>query len=495
MDMAMTSALVLFYLMNAVICGFVQHQGTGTWISCVMLWAMWCWVAFLTWYTWDAWACWRKFMQHRKLRSSPDSPSHKRRPNLEHRPRSSIPLPAEEEITKLARLLCAKNEVTRPRTYKRLGSAVSQLSLGSLDSNIAGQLDMDHVHLSFEPFLWGRVFIGLGAWVSMIFGGKDTPGVLRYGLMQLLRRLGLCCKVQDPAKTCAELLLETTLAIYVQSVTADPTIDAIAKFVIPDVPHFAEKGAKLVHKDLVATVHLSCRRLMSASFGGLTLSADEAMVLLNMACAYLVHPMIHAFGNWATDPDSGNPVVRRNSIATVLYNYYGVNAFGHWCDLMCLLGFGNVDAQRFKTMLESVLKQHVPPHPQVKALMPHSKLVSFTVHIRRKFLQLFEHYQHDFPGIDGEALFLATVVHPLDHFNLITLQHVMDMVCMNPEYDEDLLVVRSAIMMTSEKLWVTYLAYDFGFAASEHSLFREIYQKAASINKQFADQLECCVMR
>ncbi|CAE6914057.1 unnamed protein product [Symbiodinium natans] len=496
-------ALLCFYLLNVF--AFVLVE----WRKPSMLWAMRSWFVFLVWYTWDAICCWKAVMRGRLRRSEPGSPSNKHRPEQGLRARSSLGLPQEEEIQMLSDLLAAHKDVEHtkdpdsPKKLQQRPTGASNLlpqvtGDGMLEDDIAHSLDMDHVHLTFWFFLWGRIFIGLGAWAGMIFGGKDTPGILRYGLRRIFNDLGVWPhRVKNARRLAAQLLLETTLSIYVREVETTGGM-TVARFAIPDVPHYTQQGKCLQHAELLAEVNLTDRSdqvLMWATYGGAAIQADEAVILLNMACCYLVHPMLHAFSNWAANPESPDPTVRKYSIGTVLYNYYGVNAFANWCDLGYWLGVCNVDAERFRTLISSCLVHGVPPHADIKKLKDHSHFVNFLLPVRRRFLSLFRKHQADFPGIDGEALFLATVVHPLDHYNLITMQKALDQVSLKDGYAEDLFVVRSAIMITSEKLFLSYLVNDFSFSGSSHPLFKETYNFAKHRDQRLADEMECCVLR
>ena len=463
-------ALLAFYAFHLM--GFCCSELWGG----PLAWLARFWVAFLAWYTWDAWRCWERFIRHRSDRSQSNSPSHRRRPNLQRRSRLDVGLPKTEEVQALAQVLPAAGSAPSspessvvlsdfggvspeasttsgsPRRRRR-GSAKLELSqVLKLSDEVALDLDMDHIYLALVPFLWGQIFIGLPAWANMLFGAKDTPGALRFGFWQLLYRLGYPRPlVKDPRRTCAELLLETSLAICFQKESVGVDGRKLAHFKIPSVPHLTGEDFRTIqHDDLSLEMDLGERMLCTANYGDQQIKPDEAMVLLNLAVSIMLHPMLHAFANWSTTPESPDPYTRRNSIVTVLFNYYGVKAFAHWCDFLCYLGLGKVSGDTFTTTVRSGMRQHVPPHAQVSLLMPHSRLVNFTVCVRSFFLRKFQKYQGQFPGIDGEALFLATVLHPMEHFNLVTLQSAYDMVCANPAFEGDLQLVRSAIIVTSD---------------------------------------------
>lgn len=62
-------------------------------------------------------------------------------------------------------------------------------------------------------------------------------------------------------------------------------------------------------------------------------------------------------------------------------------------------------------MLGRTHLQSVPTHKHIYALQKYSNYVDFIIKTRSFFLSEFAKHQADFPGIDGESLFLGTVVH------------------------------------------------------------------------------------
>merc|ERR1712232_192230 len=54
-------------------------------------------------------------------------------------------------------------------------------------------------------------------------------------------------------------------------------------------------------------------------------------------------------------------------------------------------------------------------HAHLRELQAHSEVVNFVVKVRNKFLNTFPQYVNEFKGIHGEALFVGTILHSLDH--------------------------------------------------------------------------------
>lgn len=80
-----------------------------------------------------------------------------------------------------------------------------------------------------------------------------------------------------------------------------------------------------------------------------------------------------------------------------------------------MLGLFQPDLSNFQEMVDHVLDQGVPRHGNVSLLVKYSPTVKFVSRMRTFFLQEFAKHKKDFPGIDGEALFMNTVMHSLDH--------------------------------------------------------------------------------
>ena len=61
------------------------------------------------------------------------------------------------------------------------------------------------------------------------------------------------------------------------------------------------------------------------------------------------------------------------------------------------------------------IKDNVWQHGQIEELVKYSRFIKFTVKVRAIFLAEFQKYKHLFPGVNGEAMFVGTILHSLDH--------------------------------------------------------------------------------
>ena len=48
-------------------------------------------------------------------------------------------------------------------------------------------------------------------------------------------------------------------------------------------------------------------------------------------------------------------------------------------------------------------------------LVPHSRFVNFAARVRAIFINEFAKHKKSFPGVHGEAMFVRTILHSLDH--------------------------------------------------------------------------------
>jgi len=165
-------------------------------------------------------------------------------------------------------------------------------------------------------------------------------------------------------------------------------------------------------------------------------------------------------------------------------------------------------------LIKKGLDEGFPIHKHIRQLMPYSQYVSFIVKVRNCFLNLFEVYKGDFPGIDGEALFIGTVMHGLDHTQF---EHVVkdclwlrcttggerysavDGLALNNGkvdgrqllYIEELTrFVRCGFVTDPSGILFTYR-----FKDHSHPFFKSVYRFAHKLNPRLAASLDCCIIK
>ena len=126
-------------------------------------------------------------------------------------------------------------------------------------------------------------------------------------------------------------------------------------------------------------------------------------------------------GNWSLNNHPNHKINNsfhaRNSIVTVMYNYMGFTSFNKYLPLWVKLGILSKEWMG-KDITEYFLHgidEGVTSHQLIRGLAKHSELVHFVTLTRSIFLEEFAKHKRLFPGCDGEAMFVGTVLHSLDH--------------------------------------------------------------------------------
>ena len=141
------------------------------------------------------------------------------------------------------------------------------------------------------------------------------------------------------------------------------------------------------------------------------------------------------------------------------------------------------------------------------------------IFILLKDFKLFSQYTNDFNGIDGHALFIGTVIHSLDHY--LNEKHseplMFDVDCEKyGKMNEVLRFVRSSFVEKPPGLLFRHMykgirdqqtvrpwcngmnalkSDDPSFKDGYHPFYGEVYEAAAKINLEFANQMDACIIR
>ena len=285
---------------------------------------------------------------------------------------------------------CPSNKRLPPVGQKKKKKELRRLS--SFDTKVADTLDMDHIHLPFHYFLWGMTFI----WPLVVFQGVR-------GLITLRLRSGLQHWIKpkpfDPAKVCHDFCLYGAMAIYFIGFNENGT----ARFFFGDLPIINKDGLIRIKK-LRVDIDLKTKRLHSAALDEKSnLSAKEVLILLSFYVAFANHVKIHAVANWAVQVEkSGEKTsfLSRNSIATVMYNYFGYRGFVDQFSTFQAMGLLSPDLQS-KVVTESfdhAIMSGVHEHSSVTKLFKYSSFVRFIVKTRTIFIREFNKHHDFFPN-------------------------------------------------------------------------------------------------
>ena len=178
---------------------------------------------------------------------------------------------------------------------------------------------------------------------------------------------------------------------------------------------------------------------LNSKEGYKNLTMNEVLILIWFNLISHSHVKIHALGNWAVDleSDTRNSFDKRQSLCTVLYNYFGKKFPFYASKIFYELGifpcelkemdlvFNHAISQGalpdsrcpvFKNSTKDIYKAQQQHRCMTSNLFQHSRHVRFVTRLRKVFRKLFdENTGQQFLAINGEALFVGGILHSLDH--------------------------------------------------------------------------------
>ena len=143
----------------------------------------------------------------------------------------------------------------------------------------------------------------------------------------------------DYSVLCSQLALETNFARFFTASTCAHG-DDLAEFYIEDFPyvmnnsHTRKEEMEVKVETFRLFIQIDRRgnfkghRLWKACIGERELTAEEAYLFMSTYLFGTAHVQIHALANWGVITHKfENPFLRRMSVITVMYNYYGFTFF------------------------------------------------------------------------------------------------------------------------------------------------------------------------
>ena len=152
--------------------------------------------------------------------------------------------------------------------------------------------------------------------------------------------------------------------------------------------------------------------------------------------------------NWGVNLDDSikdlNPFLHQNSVVTTMYNYFGYSKFCQFITIWVDQGLLSEGwAKPHAPLLESFkygIKENIVAHAQIEDLVKYSRfvkvrvnghkinsfdvqishfnstlLLQFAIKVCAIFLSEFQEQKLLFPGVDGEAMFVGTVLYSPVH--------------------------------------------------------------------------------
>lgn len=364
---------------------------------------------------------------------------------------------------------------------------------------IASELDMDHVFMDFPTYTWIHLLVFpslvLNALIGTLFIASRK---ILYHQLGWVRPMA-----HDPAETVANLVLETGLVMnYVGRSEGGANCGGdVAIFVWNKFPVVYRTSPFVFVKEFRVEIDLAARSLRKAALDNEHVSSHDCLALLMYAQLFLQHPKVHAFANWGVNLEpyqcKKNPSIAWWNAVTVAYNYFGYTGFprSEWLGkLFGVLGSDNTLQHCFHTF-DSSLKDGAPDHRFLSEMAQHSTFVRFAVQIRPLFIKEFcKHRGSLFPACDGEAVFVGTIIHSLDHAN--TSEIFRDPLWLDSSGSKYAHMAEAAVFTRFAYVdELRFLPFTRKFKDCSHPFYQAVYSKAQKLNLKFADAIETCIVR
>eukprot|EP00035_Acanthoeca_spectabilis_P014446 m.276285 g.276285 ORF g.276285 m.276285 type:complete len:221 (-) comp16141_c0_seq2:132-794(-) len=220
------------------------------------------------------------------------------------------------------------------------------------------------------------------------------------------------------------------------------------------------------------------------------------MTIVSFFAMIQSHGVVHAYANWGVNVEPEvDSFVRRMGILTVVYNHLGFAIFRETAWLFYPLGLvKHFYRTSIVQLLHLGMKNKVRSHHDLALLDQHSKLVHFVLRLRPVFISEFvKEKDAMFPGIDGEALFIGTVIHALDHATFErALADALWLDTTHPRFGEmaRLCAVLRVGFLEELPCLLTKIKLCDG-----PRFYRRIFDAAMLIDGQLAGDLDACIAR
>ena len=161
-----------------------------------------------------------------------------------------------------------------------------------------------------------------------------------------------------------------------------------------------------------------------------------------------------------------------------------------------MLGLVRHEYEDINKVFDHGVQQGIGYHAQVRELAPDSEIVDLTVKLRNTFLNRFAQVRKKFPGVDGEALFVSTVIHSLDHQCLVwNIPDPLWLEMASVREDFVPMAELGRFVLVGFTPALPLLLVRTRYSQASHPFFRAVYNKAVQFNKRFADKMDTCIVR
>ena len=346
--------------------------------------------------------------------------------------------------------------------------------------------------MTFTEFLWAGAAVTLNAVLLW------STGIAKLLVRQkLLRMKWIPMPECDPDRATARMILENiSEAVHLEEIATENGRE-VATFRWTEFAMLAMDGSFYTADLFTVWIDLESKKVTRASLDDRSLSSQDVMTLVNFHIFFQGHPKVHAMANWGFNLETGwgmHDPFHRHSLITNMYNYFGTIIFTRLMKLFHMLGLCRSFQGIGEVFNHYPSKEPIHNHSAITNLYHHSHTVKFVVCLRRYFLQVFEDHKAEFPNVHGEAFFVGTVLHSLDHALWSgNLGDALWLDVESPDFGVMAEIGRFVKVGFSDDL--PGLLFQKSFKEAPGAFYRKIYAMAWKLNPTFADLLDTCIVK
>lgn len=429
---------------------------------------------------------WKQNFSRRSYRSEGDCHSNKPRPSM----RGNV----HNDIGRSAPTL-VREDSYRPYTVKQGQKQNPEIRVNKTPHVSNTMLkSMDHIYIPLGEYLTLATILTPNSTFLMFFGN------VYWKIRSILIGLGLLQPIPcDWSNCCTELILHTSIVrnfIGIDKMGGDE----IATFQIDNFRIIDEDSHLTKIMRLEVKLNLTKRRVHSNTlhWKGITeeLNCKDLLVILYFHDITSNHVQGHTFANWGIDNEAPNDFIRHMSNCTILYNYFGFTATPWTFKVLNWAGIHPVDFDNMTKVFEQGVECPIVNHSDIRRLAKYSKWVRFIAGIRNHFMNTFDEYakRGDMGRVDGEALFVGSIIHSLDH---LSLEQCIDEITWFDAQRKDFepmmwfcRIVRSGYVPT-----LPCISFDYKYKDAPHGFFQKVYQRALILDREYANEIDCCILK
>jgi len=353
------------------------------------------------------------------------------------------------------------------------------------------KLDMDHIYVSFMDYIWVYYFVGLNAgvlWFTGVLSMLSRVRLVKVGL--------LAPRPVDHNQLVANLCLESMQATrYSGQIVSNG--QRVGIWLFNDFPILQPGGTYRTANCFKVRINLDAKRMIDAYIDGRQLTAKQATILIWHDTVSSFHTKLHAYANWGVNVENRkNPSARKFSAITVMYNHFGYYKWKLYAKMWHQWGWSRYDFSHIDQVFRAGIESGLGRHPNLHEISKDSSVVRFVHKLRGKFLEIFAKHKTEFPGVDGEALFIGTVLHSLDHTLMAwNMGDVLWLDVDDPDPELSIMAEVGRFVRAGFVDDLPGLTFNQRFKDGPHQFYRDVYEAAAKLNVKLADAMDVCIIK